>query len=63
MTVNPHKSLIRRSLHQLNQAMPVALDTAGIILLSVSFMLINTVAGVAAAGIACFVLNWRIYGR
>ncbi|WP_281364758.1 hypothetical protein [Streptomyces typhae] len=43
--------------------MPVLLDTSGIILLSGSAMMIHMAAGVAAAGIGCLVLNWRIYGR
>lgn len=38
---------------------PFLLDTAGIILLSGSAMVWNLIAGLAAAGVGCFVLNWR----
>ncbi|MGV9756936.1 hypothetical protein ACWDUC_14110 [Streptomyces tricolor] len=41
---------------------PILLDTAGIILLSGSAMVWNLIAGLAAAGIGCFVLNWRWFG-
>jgi hypothetical protein len=43
----------------LKRVMPVALDTTGIILLSSSAMLWSTIAGLAAAGVGCFVLNYR----
>ena len=43
----------------LKKSMPKALDTTGIILLSSSAMLWSTIAGLAAAGVGCFVLNWR----
>ena len=38
---------------------PFLLDTSGIILVSSSAMVWNLIAGLAAAGIGCFVLNWR----
>jgi hypothetical protein len=41
---------------------PNLLDTAGIILLSSSAMVWHLIAGLAAAGIGCFVLNWRWFG-
>jgi hypothetical protein len=46
----------------LNRAMPVLLDTTGIILLSGSVMLWNVIAGTAAFGVGCLALNWRFYG-
>jgi hypothetical protein len=52
---------LRRWMQGLNRAMPVVLDSAGIMLLSGSAMLINVAAGVAAAGVGCLVLNWRFY--
>ena len=61
--MNPQKGLMRRSLANLNHAAPVALDTAGIILLSGSAMLLHVAAGIAVAGCGCFFLNWRIYDR
>lgn len=56
------KMPVRRWGQGLNRAMPVALDTAGIMLLSGSAMMWNVIAGTAAAGIGCFFLNWRCYG-
>jgi len=53
---------VRRWLQGLNRAMPVVLDTAGVILLSGSAMLLlGVAAGVAALGVGCIVLNWRFY--
>jgi hypothetical protein len=47
----------------LNRAMPVVLDTSGVILLSGSAILFfGVAAGVAALGVGCLVLNWRFYG-
>lgn len=57
------KERSRRWAAHVNRAMPVLLDTAGTMLLSGSVMLVNVVAGVAAAGISLIVLNWRFYGR
>lgn len=56
------KMPVRRWLQVLNRAMPVVLDTTGIILLSGSaMMLLGLAAGVAALGVGCIVLNWRFY--
>lgn len=55
------KMPVRRWMHGLNRAMPVMLDTSGIMLLSGSAMMWNVIAGTAAAGIGCFVLNKRHY--
>jgi len=53
---------VRRWMQGLNRAMPVVLDTAGVILLSGSAMLLlGVAAGVAALGVGCIVLNWRFY--
>lgn len=53
----------RRSLGRyLNKAMPVALDTTGVMLLSGSVILVNLAAGIAAVGVGLIVLNWRFYG-
>lgn len=53
---------VRRRLHGLNTAMPVVLDTTGVILLSGSAMMVlGVAAGVAALGVGCIVLNWRFY--
>ncbi len=46
----------------LRKLAPILLDTAGIILLSSSAMLWSTIAGLAVAGVGCFVLNWRVHG-
>lgn len=53
---------VRRWMQGLNRAMPVVLDAAGVILLSGSAMMLSVVAGVAALGVGCLVLNWRYYG-
>jgi len=53
---------VRRWMQGLNRAMPVLLDTSGIMLLSGSAMMWNLIAGLATAGVGCFVLNWRCYG-
>lgn len=68
MTVK--KVPVRRWLQGLNRAMPVALDTSAIILLSGSasvfgFMaglIVGTAVTLAAAGVGCAVLSWRFYG-
>jgi len=52
-----------RTWQGLKNSMPVLLDTTGIILLSGSAMLWNTMAGLAAAGVGCLVLNHRVHGR
>jgi hypothetical protein len=52
----------RRLLLLSRKLAPILLDTAGIILLSGSAMVWNLIAGLAAAGIGCFVLNWRWFG-
>ena len=56
------KSLTRRWIRNLNRAMPVVLDTTGVMLLAGSAMLLNAVAGVAAYGVALIYLNGRFYG-
>ena len=54
---------VRRWMQGLNRAMPVVLDTSGIMLLSGSASLfLGVAAGVAALGVGCLVLNWRFYG-
>ena len=54
---------LSRYFARLNKAMPVLLDTTGIILLSGSSMLFfGVAAGVATLGVGCLVLNWRFYG-
>ncbi|CAM5622581.1 putative protein OS=Streptomyces aurantiogriseus OX=66870 GN=GCM10010251_92740 PE=4 SV=1 [Streptomyces aurantiogriseus] len=53
---------VRRWMQGLNRAMPVVLDTVGVILLSGSAILaFGLAAGVAALGVGCIVLNWRFY--
>lgn len=52
---------ISRWASNLNRAMPAALDTTGIILLSSAAMIYHVIAGLAAAGIGCLALNWRFY--
>lgn len=55
---------IRRWMQNLNKAMPVALDTSGVILLSVSATLFfSLAAGAAALGVGCIALNWRFYEK
>jgi hypothetical protein len=51
-----------RWMQSLNRAMPVLLDMTGIILLSGAAMVWHLIAGLVAAGLGCFVLNWRVYG-
>lgn len=46
----------------MREAMPLVLDVNGAILLSVGASLIYTPAGWITAGIASFVINWRIHG-
>ncbi|MFH9073437.1 hypothetical protein [Streptomyces alboflavus] len=57
------KDYIASSGRKLNTAMPYLLDTAGIILLSGSVMMLHVAAGIAVAGVGMFVLNWRFYDR
>jgi hypothetical protein len=53
----------RRRLAQVSRKLaPILLDTAGIITLSSAAMVWHLIAGLAAAGIGCFVLNWRWFG-
>ena len=53
---------VRRWMQGLNKAMPVLLDTSGVMLLSSSAMLwLGVAAGAAALGVGCLVLNWRFY--
>lgn len=54
---------VRRWMQTLNRSMPILLDMTGIILLSVAAMVWHLTAGLVAAGLGCFVLNWRIYER
>lgn len=55
---------MRRWMQGLNRAMPVVLDTSGVILLSGSAILFfGMAAGVAALGVGCLVLNWRFYEK
>lgn len=56
------KACVRRWAQAVNGSMPVLLDMTGIILLSGAAMVWHLIAGLVAAGIGCFVLNWRIYG-
>jgi hypothetical protein len=53
---------LRRLTQVLNRFMPVALDVTGVMLLSGSAMMWNLIAGLAVAGVGCFLLNWRFYG-
>ncbi len=58
------KMPVRRWMQSLNRAMPVVLDTSGVILLSGSASLFfGMAAGVAALGVSCLVLNWRFYDK
>jgi hypothetical protein len=52
---------IRRWRRALNRSMPILLDMTGIILLSSAAMVWHLIAGLVAAGLGCFVLNWRCY--
>lgn len=53
---------VRRWAQAVNRSMPVLLDMTGIILLSGAAMVWHLIAGLVAAGIGCFVFNWRVYG-
>ncbi|PZT70187.1 hypothetical protein DN402_31710 [Streptomyces sp. SW4] len=55
------RARVRRWMQSLNKAMPVLLDMTGIILLSSAAMVWHLIAGLIAAGLGCFVLNWRCY--
>lgn len=57
------RARVRRWLQALNKSMPVLLDMTGIILLSSAAMVWHLIAGLVAAGLGCFVLNWRVYER
>lgn len=62
MAVTSKKVPMRRWMQGLNRAMPVLLDTSGIMLLSGSAMMwLGVAAGTAALGVGCLVLNWRFY--
>ncbi|OXS35391.1 hypothetical protein CHR28_10310 [Streptomyces sp. XY006] len=56
------KARVRRWMQALNKSMPILLDMTGIILLSGAAMVWHLIAGLVAAGVGCFVLNWRVYG-
>jgi hypothetical protein len=56
------KTHFRRWAQKLNKSMPVLLDMTGIILLSGAAMLWHLIAGLVAAGLGCWLLNWRVYG-
>lgn len=56
------RARVRRWMQALNKSMPVLLDMTGIILLSGAAMVWHLIAGLVAAGLGCFVLNWRVYG-
>lgn len=57
------KTRMRRWMQGFQKYRRVPLDTAGIILLSSSAMVWNLIAGLAAAGIGCLVLNWLVHDR
>lgn len=58
------KMPVRRWMQGLNRAMPVVLDTSGVILLSGSANLfLGMAAGMAALGVGCLALNWRFYEK
>jgi hypothetical protein len=62
--VTARKVPVRRWAQGLNKAMPVILDSAGVILLSGSANLFfGVAAGVASLGVGCLVLNWRFYDK
>ena len=56
------KARVRRWMQAVNKSMPILLDMTGIILLSGAAMVWHLIAGLVAAGVGCFVLNWRVYG-
>lgn len=62
MDVTGWKARMRRCMQKLNRAMPVILDTSGIMLLSGSAMMWNLIAGTAALGVGLLVLNRVHYG-
>jgi hypothetical protein len=57
------KMYLSRWMQGLRNHKRVPLDTAGIILLSSSAMMWDPIAGTAAAGVGCLVLNWLIHDR
>lgn len=57
------RARVRRWTQAVNRSMPILLDMTGIILLSSAAMVWHLIAGLVAAGLGCFVLNWRIYER
>lgn len=57
------RARVRRWAQSVNRSMPVLLDMTGIILLSGAAMVWHLIAGLVAAGLGCFVLNWRVYER
>lgn len=57
------KMPVRRWLQGLNKSMPVVLDACGLMLLSGSAMMWHLIAGTAAAGVSCLVLNGRHFSR
>ncbi len=56
------RARVHRWRQALNRSMPILLDMTGIILLSSAAMVWHLIAGLVAAGVGCFVLNWRVYG-
>lgn len=63
MAVTTMKVHMRRWLQGLNKSMPVVLDASGLMLLSGSAMMWHLIAGTAAAGVSCLVLNARHFSR
>jgi hypothetical protein len=53
----------RRWNSTLNNSMPVALDTIGLMLLSGSAMMWSLIAGTAAAGVSFLVVSGRHFSR
>ena len=62
VAVTGRKVPVRRWMQGLNKAMPVVLDTAGIMLLSGSAMLWDPIAGTAVLGAGALVMNRVHYG-
>ena len=52
-----------RGLHRASRsATPVVLDMAGLALLAAAAWVVAVPAGLAAAGVGCLALNWRLRG-
>lgn len=55
--------MARTTLSRLNTAMPTALSLTGTMLMAIGIGMVYLPAGVIAAGLGAWLLEWRCYGK